>query len=46
MKFTRVRKKSCLATNHTLIELETAIKVLRYRVMVAAKLRNLKEVVV
>jgi hypothetical protein len=46
MKFTRVRKKGSLATNYALIELETAVKVLGYRVVVAAELRNLKEVVV
>lgn len=46
MKFPWVRKEGGLPGNNTLIELETAVEVLGYRVMVAAELRNLKEVVV
>jgi hypothetical protein len=47
MNFPRVWQEGrSLATDYTLIELETGVEVLGYRVMVATELRNLKEVVV
>ena len=46
MKFPRVRQESCLASYSSLIELEAAVEVLRNRVMVAAELRNLEEIVI